>query len=389
MALDPLTPSGVADVLTRMAFPLDRLGARVDIVSELHRLSGGDPLLVRLYTMELWTRGEAAVSLQPEDLCHIQPGLDGFFSRWWDDQRRLWGKQAPLREPAVQTLLNIFACALGPLFLNDLSQLAPPEANLNMWTLEDVLRPLNRFVIGDGFSQGYAFTHPRLSDYFYNRLQLAEQAQDQEMCFVHWGNKTLTSINAGELKPADVSSYIIQYYRPHLERTGCGIDAMQHLVNENWLKAWYKIDKGSYAGFLNDSIHVWRAADRADALAIESRENPPYLDVEIRSAFCRSSVSSLAGDIPLKLLMTLIETQVWTPAQAFAYAVKIPDTELRIQTLIELAQQVQAPQSQQMLAGALSAVKNHQERPCACQGDEDTKRVLAGGTVKRNAEHCA
>ena len=108
MALDPLTPTGVADILVRMAFPLDRLGARVDVVEELHRLSGGDPLLVRLYVENLWARGEAASRLEPEDLSHIKPGLDGFFSRWWDDQRQLWGDEAPLRAPALQVLLNLF-----------------------------------------------------------------------------------------------------------------------------------------------------------------------------------------------------------------------------------------------------------------------------------------
>ena len=53
MALPIITPSGVADVLTRMGVPLDRLGANVDIVTELHRLSEGDPLLVRLHVDDL------------------------------------------------------------------------------------------------------------------------------------------------------------------------------------------------------------------------------------------------------------------------------------------------------------------------------------------------
>jgi len=41
-----LSRQGIADVLTRMGFPLDQLGKRVDIVAELYRLSKGDPLLV-------------------------------------------------------------------------------------------------------------------------------------------------------------------------------------------------------------------------------------------------------------------------------------------------------------------------------------------------------
>jgi len=78
-------------VLTRMGFPLDQLGKRVDIVAELYRLSKGDPLLVRLYVDDRWVRGEEAARLQPEDLRKIKPGLEGYFAKWWEDQEKLWG----------------------------------------------------------------------------------------------------------------------------------------------------------------------------------------------------------------------------------------------------------------------------------------------------------
>ncbi|MCK4692251.1 MAG: hypothetical protein KAT23_01385 [Anaerolineales bacterium] len=37
------------------------------------------------------------------------------FDRWWDEQRRLWGEDAPLKEQAVQDIFDILACAFGPL----------------------------------------------------------------------------------------------------------------------------------------------------------------------------------------------------------------------------------------------------------------------------------
>src|SRR5258707_5871792 len=81
--LHPLDRAGIASVLIQMGFPLDLLGTRADIVSELHRLSEGDPLLIRLYVDDLWERGEAAVHFQPEDLRAMRPGLAGYFERWW------------------------------------------------------------------------------------------------------------------------------------------------------------------------------------------------------------------------------------------------------------------------------------------------------------------
>jgi hypothetical protein len=195
LAIDPLSLEGVADVLRRMGFPLDHLGMRVDIVAELHRLSEGDPLLVRLYVDDLWARGEAVARLQPEDLRTIRPGLDGYFDRWWGDQRALWGNKAPLREPAVQTVLNLLSCALGPVGREDLLHLAPSEANLNTWALEEALQPLARLVIGDGREQGYIFSHPRLGTYFYNRLALEEQRK-WGTYFLAWGKETLETLRS-------------------------------------------------------------------------------------------------------------------------------------------------------------------------------------------------
>src|SRR5258708_11034070 len=52
--LYPLDRTGIASVLTQMGFPLDLLSTRVNIVSELDRLSGEDPHLVRLNICDLW-----------------------------------------------------------------------------------------------------------------------------------------------------------------------------------------------------------------------------------------------------------------------------------------------------------------------------------------------
>ncbi len=156
--LYPLSQQGIADVLNRMGFPLDQLGKRVDIVAELYRLSEGDPLLVRLYVDDLWARGKEAARLQPEDLRQIKPGLEGFFTRWWEDQKRLWGKDYPLEKPLVEELFNVLSCAFGPLIQDDLLHLVSPQVRLTTRTLGSALRLLERFIIGDGHDQGYAFS---------------------------------------------------------------------------------------------------------------------------------------------------------------------------------------------------------------------------------------
>jgi hypothetical protein len=118
--LDLLDLSGVADVLLRMGVPLEELSRRVDIVAELYRLSEGDPLLVNLYVEDLWSRGEQASMLKPKHLRSIKPGYNGYFDRWWNDQNKLWGREAPLREKSVRLVFNLLCGAMGGLTKDDL-----------------------------------------------------------------------------------------------------------------------------------------------------------------------------------------------------------------------------------------------------------------------------
>ena len=107
----------------------------------------------------------------------------------------------------MQAILNLVACALGPLLHADLLCLAPPEADLNTWTLENSLQPLSRFLIGDGRTQGYVFAHPRLGGYFYDLLTPAERHQ-WESRFIKWGQDTIEALRQGGLLAGDVPGYL-------------------------------------------------------------------------------------------------------------------------------------------------------------------------------------
>jgi hypothetical protein len=260
----PLNREGVADVLKRMKFPIDILGERIDIITELHRLSKGDPLLVRIYVDDLWTKGKDAAYLQPEDLIHLKPGLDGYFQHWWNDQKNLWEsrKETPTREPAVRELLNLFACALGPLSQDDILVLASREVRLDTWLLKDALKPLDRFVKGNGLEQGYSFSRPRLGFYFYSMLTEAER-QSIESRFLSWGKDTIISLNNKSISPFEASPYIVQYYGSHLERGGGDTEVFLSLLTEGWLHAWESLE-GTYSGFLNDVQRAWRVIEQID-----------------------------------------------------------------------------------------------------------------------------
>jgi hypothetical protein len=355
LELYPLDRAGIASVLLQMGFPLDRLGTRVDLVTELHRLSEGDPLLVRLYVDDLWERGEASMRLSPEDLQAIRPGLAGYFERWWSDQRLLWSKEAPAYEAALQQILNLLAGALGPLSKNDMLHLAPAETGLHAENFEEHLEPLKRFVIGDGMRQGYVFSHPRLAGYFLEDQLTPEQRQAIEHCFLAWGKQTLTDLNSGTLPPEQASAYIVQYYGAHLERARAETPELLALVSDGWRRAWEKLDRAN-AGFLGDSERAWRAAEGDDRDASLSGQLLPYLGAEIRSLLCRTSINSMTSNISPRLMLEAVKTGVWTPAQGLASIRLIAELAARARELAGLAPYVQEPQRSDILQEALDTL---------------------------------
>lgn len=342
LELYPLDRAGIASVLQQMGFPVERLSARVDIVAELHRLSEGDPLLIRLYVDDLWERGDAVLHLSPEDLQAIRPGLVGYFERWWNEQRSLWSTDAAQRETAIQSVLELLAGALGPLSQADILNLLPDKAGLTRANLARQLEPLARFVIGDGVHQGYVFSHPRLASYFLEERLNAQERQEVERRFLDWGAQTLRDLNAERLSPAQASVYIVQYYGAHLERAQAGASALLTLVCDNWRRAWERLDRAQ-AGFLSDSERAWRAAARENATAARAGQQLPYLSAEIRSLLCQASINSMASNISPRLMVEAVKTGIWTPARGLATLRLIDEPFSRASELVELALYVPEP----------------------------------------------
>lgn len=321
--LPELTEQGVRDVLKAMGDPLNKLVTNVDIVGELFRLSQGDPLLVRLYVEALQPHGQEAAALLPEELPKIENGINGYFKRWWAEQRQLWGTAAPLFDETVQTVLNLLACALGPLSRDDLLRLSPSD-RLNTWTLEEVLQPLARFVLGDGRERGYTFSHPRLSDYFYKQLSRRERER-WEGYFLDYGRETLTGLNEKMLSPKTASAYVLHHYGAHLERVKASDLIVYDLVSAGWLRAWQALE-GSYSGFLNEVNRAWGRAKASKDIAML-----------IKCALCLSSVRTLSANISPDLLVLAVRHSQITPLQALILAKGMPQEEQRAKALIALA----------------------------------------------------
>jgi hypothetical protein len=122
--LPVLSCEGVRDLLLKMGAPTDVLASRPDIVDRLHGLAEGEPLVLRYYAEDIWSKGEAAPRLTIDDLSQMRPGFGAYFKRWIDDQERLWTRaNESVYRQRIDAILAILACAHGRLRGADLRAL--------------------------------------------------------------------------------------------------------------------------------------------------------------------------------------------------------------------------------------------------------------------------
>ena len=319
LTIDALSVDGVRDVLNKMDCPLDELETNFDIVSELFRLSKGDPLLVELYVKDLWARGEDVARLQPKELQQIEPGYHGFFENWWDDQEKLWGDSRPMLESHTRRMLNLLAIAFGPLTIDDLHELLSDDPTISGRSIRESIKPLRRFILGDGSEeQGFIFAHPKLGEYFESGLTIRGRRNLQKL-FIKWGQETVNALRQADLEFNDVSLYLLQYLISHFNKSEVEIEAYFDLLSYEWMKSWHR-RTGIYSGFLRDVDLVWQQIREINRIAAENGELMPLLGVEIRCGLYRASIKSLAKNLTDDLLIQLLQTNLWTEEQVLAYA---------------------------------------------------------------------
>ena len=233
--LPVLTREGVRDLLIKMGAPTDVLAARLDIVDRLYDLAEGEPLVLRYYAEDIWSRGEAAPQLTIDDLTQLRPGLGAYFERWLDDQERLWvGTENSIDRRRTEVILAILACAHGRLTGADLRALLIEYGNAVVGgRFLEQLKPIHRFVIGldrpEAETAGYILSHPKLGMYFREEHFDPEHIQATQAAFVRWGCMTVERLNNGALLPEATPAYLLQYHAQHLQDASVPAEAFLDL----------------------------------------------------------------------------------------------------------------------------------------------------------------
>ncbi len=121
----------------------------------------------------------------------------------------------------------------------------------------------------------------------------------------------------------------------HLEQAG-QVDQIHALLNEETAtgrNGWYQIKEqlGQTAGYLADVTQAERL--------LHQQNLPPskIIGMQIRYALMLASLNSLARNLPLTMLIALVEKKLWSPAQGLAYACQLLNPEQQARALIELS----------------------------------------------------
>ncbi|WP_460206256.1 NB-ARC domain-containing protein [Scytonema sp. NUACC21] len=147
--------------------------------------------------------------------------------------------------------------------------------------------------------------------------------------------------------------YIHQYLVWHLEKAG-RIEEIHQILREESASGnngWYEVRErfGQTAGFLTDVARAWELAETD----WERKNLSLVLGLQCRYALIISSLSSLADNLPERLLVLLVEKQYWYPQQGLAYALQKRDSLSKINTLITLIKYLPESLKQQALQKAI------------------------------------
>ncbi len=163
--------------------------------------------------------------------------------------------------------------------------------------------------------------------------------------------------------------YIHSHLTWHMEQA-CQIHEMHALLKEEHenRNAWYQAQDrlGQTTEFLEDVFRAWRMAEKDSEEYISQERHTTNISLEVRYALITASINTLAQNIPHTLLTALVGKGIWTPAEALAYALRVPESKQRAETLMELVPYIPDESLQDDILrrtlAIVEAIENERER---------------------------
>jgi len=299
----------LAEVLRRQPEPLDSLAEDPRVVSTVHAASEGSPLVLWLLFAELSAMPLASDGDRTELIAELKgraSGLRGYFSRFWEEQRKLLGED-PMATDEARAVLAVLACSEVALGREEIAGIVG-DAGRRGQTLKGVITRLGRLVHGDADS-GYFMSHPGLAIHVREQELDAEERRTWERNIDTYVQRVVEEVGAGVRFPAAVPRSVVRIARTVFERRRADTKAWLVLCSKAWHDARNQFG-ADLAGFRGDVHAAWSAIEKNGGLDIAA-------DVGCAMALaCASTV----GDLQRDLVELLLEHGLWTFEDALAWA---------------------------------------------------------------------
>ncbi|MEH1906954.1 NB-ARC domain-containing protein, partial [Nostoc sp.] len=151
--------------------------------------------------------------------------------------------------------------------------------------------------------------------------------------------------------------YIHQRLVWHLDKAG-QVEEIHQLLREESVTGnnrWYEVREklGETAGYITDISRAW---ELVEANCTESTL-PQVVGWQCRYALMTASLNSLAANLPVELLVTLVKNNLWTAEQGLAYALQKPYPKEKVNSLTELVNYLPPNLQELALQKALAAAR--------------------------------
>ncbi|MET7242896.1 hypothetical protein ABZT49_05965 [Methylobacterium sp. EM32] len=312
--LNPLDEPAVSDIVKQSFHPKCEFASQSGFIARLTALSEGEPLLLKLYIEDLQVQiQKGATTVGIDYLYNFRPGFADYFERWIELQKSTWDEEfSSVDEDTIQSVLAVLACAFGPISAEALLRLSSPSNSLSLKRVEDILRPIRRFVMGSAGRPDeeivYTLAHPKFGEYLRSEYLNKNLITMKRHAFMDWGLEIVRELSSGLTQPSDVPSYILQFLGNHIDENDCFAEHMS-LVTKGWLDAHHS-SEGGYAGFTSD---VTRAKYRI--ISNPAKYDLP-LALQARCQIILCSLQSIGKGVMPILLATAVRHGIVSPRHA-------------------------------------------------------------------------
>lgn len=332
MEVPLLNLNGVRELLVNIENQLFDKSVIECYVIQLFRLTNGEPLLLSLYITDLLSSAQKGKLIPHESLTTVAPGFEAYFKKWIGDQKK-YNDHIPFDDD-ITTLLAIFSCAIAPMFVTDLEDLISIICDKPFYLEGDKLAPIQRFLIGDGVSSGYSFSHPLFGmflrdDYFKNNTRIEKTKNS----ILRWGNQIISKLDSEEMNPKDVPNYLLQFYSQHLNDSNEKLNQFEKLICNGWRKAHLE-SESRHLGFFLELERVISKATKEYSL--KNITEGDYYAILGRCSILSSSINGMGRNTPPKLRFYAIKHNLVTVGQSLKQIDTLPNSN-KAQPLIEIA----------------------------------------------------